>query len=181
MLFAPRWRKLTLAIHLAAAVGWTGAALAYLAVGIAAESTDSVETIRAAWLTMEIVGWFVIVPLGLVAFISGVVLAACTRWGLFRHYWVVFSLASTAFALVVLLQRMPGVGDTAEIARTAADRTVLSLGGDVVHPAIGVVILAVVLVLNLYKPRGLTATGRRQAQAAPWPRKSVLSSTKQSG
>lgn len=166
MLFAPRWRKLILAVHLGAAVGWIGAALAYLAIGLVAGSTDSVETIRAAWISMEIVGWIVIVPLGIVAFASGVLLAACTRWGLFRHYWVVFSLGLTGFAVVVLLQHMPGVSDTADIARGAGDRTVLSLGGDVLHPAVGVVILAVVLVLNLYKPKGLTVIGRRHVTPA---------------
>lgn len=166
MLLTPRRRRFCLAVHLGAAVGWIGAALAYLALGIAAESSESVETIRAAWLSMEIIGWFVIVPLGIVAFTSGVFLAVWTRWGLFRHYWVVFSLALTGFALAVLLEHMPGVTDTADIAHTADDRTVASLGGDVVHPAIGTVILVVVLVLNLYKPKGLTAIGRRQAATA---------------
>lgn len=166
MLLRPRWRRVCLAVHLGAAVGWIGAALAYLAVGVAAQSSESIATIRAAWLAMEIIGWFVIVPLGIVASASGVLLAAWTRWGLFRHYWVVFSLVLTGFALAVLLQHMPGVTDTAEIARTADDRTVASLGGDVVHPAIGVTVLVIVLVLNLNKPKGLTAIGRRHAATA---------------
>jgi len=39
-----------------------------------------------------------------------------------------------------------------------------ALGGDLAHPAIGLVVLLVVQVLNVYKPRGMTRYGcRRQA------------------
>jgi hypothetical protein len=62
---------------------------------------------------------------------------------------------------------MSSVSATAATARTEDDRAVVQLGGDIVHPALGLIVLVVVAVLNLYKPRGLTGYGQRQRAAAP--------------
>lgn len=79
------------------------------------------------------------------------------------------ALTLTAVALAVLLVHMPMVTATAGLARTASDPIVATLGGDVVHPALGLAVLVVVAVLNLYKPRGLSGYGRapRPAQVLP--------------
>jgi hypothetical protein len=42
---------------------------------------------------------------------------------------------------------------------------VLRLGGDIAHSGLGLLVLVVVAVLNLYKPRGLTGYGQRQRVA----------------
>ena len=165
----PSVRKLLLATHLSVSVGWLGAALAYLAIGVAAGSSDSPDTVRGAWVAMELIGWFVIVPLAAAALLSGVVMAAGTRWGLFRHYWVIFSLVLTTFALVVLVLHMPTVSSTADQARTANAARLEGLGGDVIHPAIGLAVLVAILVLNVYKPRGVTSYGRRHPAERPQP------------
>lgn len=158
----PALRKLTLASHLTVAVGWIGAVLAYLALGVAAVTTTDAQTVRGAWFAMDLIGWYVIVPLAVTSLVSGVVMALGTRWGLLRHYWVVFSLALTAFAVVVLILHMPTVSSLADVAREADDQRLASLGGDLTHPGIGLAVLLVVQVLNMYKPRGLTAYGRRK-------------------
>lgn len=170
----PAVRKLALASHLAVSVGWIGAAVAYLAVGVAAELSRRPDTVRGAWVTMELVGWYVIVPFAVASLATGVVMALGTPWGLFRHYWVLFSFALTAFAAVVVLLHMPGVSSTADRVRQADDSTVPAVGGDLSHPAIGLVVLLAVLVLNVYKPRGLTRHGqrvqRRRAHSTTAPR-----------
>jgi hypothetical protein len=61
---------------------------------------------------------------------------------------------------------MPTVTATARVARTADDRAVVALGGDVFHPALGLVVLVVVAVLNVYKPRGVTGLGRKRSQTS---------------
>ena len=162
MALSPGVRKVVLAAHLSVSVGWIGAAAAYLAVGIAAETSDRPETIRGAWIAMELIGWYVIVPLAVGALITGVSIALGTRWGLFRHYWVIFSLALTTFATVVLLLHMPTVSSTADEARVASAEHLEALGGDIEHPAIGLAVLLATLVLNVYKPRGMTAFGQRK-------------------
>ena len=163
--FSPRVRKLVLSVHLTVSIGWVGTVLAYLALGLSAVRSDDVSTIRGAWIAMESVGWFVIVPLAVASLLTGIVLALGTKWGLFRHYWVVISLVLTLFSTVVLILHMPSVTDIADIARTADLATLQGLGGDLEHPAIGFVILLGVQVLNLYKPRGLTRYGWRKQQA----------------
>jgi hypothetical protein len=159
---SPAARKFVLATHLTVSVGWIGALLAYLGHGVAAATSGDTQTIRAAWIAMEITGWYVIVPLAVASLITGVVIALTTRWGLFRHYWVIFSLAFTSFAVAVLVFHMPTVSSNADVARDADRGHLESLGGDLTHPSIGLVVLLGILVLNLYKPRGLTRYGRRK-------------------
>jgi hypothetical protein len=164
MVMAPRLRKFALAAHLTFSVGWIGAVVAYLALGVAAVVSDDPTTIRGAWVAMELTGWYVIVPLALASLLTGLLMALGTRWGLFRHYWVLFSLALTVFAAVVLLLHMPTVSSTADIARQADEARLEALGGDLGHPAIGLGVLLVIQVLNVYKPRGLTRHGQRMQQ-----------------
>jgi hypothetical protein len=166
MLMAAGLRRAALAVHVIISVGWIGAAAAYLVLGVAARVADQAPTVRGAWIAMELMGWLVIVPLGCLAFLTGLVMSLGTRWGLIRHYWVLIALVLTSLALAVLILHMPSVSATAAIARTGDDRVVLQLGGDVAHPALGLLVLVVVAVLNLYKPRGLTAYGQRERAAA---------------
>jgi hypothetical protein len=85
---------------LTSSLGWLGAVVAYVAVGIAAAANREPQTVRAAWIAMELMGWSVIVPLALAALVTGLVISLGTPWGLFRHYWVLISLALTLLATV---------------------------------------------------------------------------------
>lgn len=158
-----RMRRPLLAVHIITSVAWIGAALAYLALGFAAGRDDQSAATRAAWIGMETIGWQVCIPLGVLAWSSGIGLSLITRWGLLRHYWVVFALVLTTVALAVMVLHMPSVSIAAAIARTGDDLAVGQLGSDVLHPAAGLVVLLVVAVINIYKPRGLTPLGQRAA------------------
>lgn len=162
MRMSPGVRKSALAVHLAVSVGWIGAAVSYLALGLAAATSRDGETVRGAWLAMELTGWYVIVPLAVASLLTGLVMAVGSRWGLFQHYWVIFSLALTAFATAVLFWHMPTVSSMADEARTADGAALDELGGDLAHPGIGLGVLVLILVLNVYKPRGMTAYGLRK-------------------
>ena len=101
-----------LAAHIICSVGWLGAAAAYLALGVAAEVSMQPQVIRAAWIAMELSGWFVIIPLACLAYLTRLVLSLGTPWGLFKHYWVVIALVLTTLltplrrrSLAVVLQR----------------------------------------------------------------------------
>ncbi|MDP3892320.1 DUF2269 domain-containing protein, partial [Nocardioides sp.] len=102
-------------------------------------------------------------PLAVSSLVTGIVQSLGTPWGLFRHYWVLISLFMTVFATVILLLHM---GDVDALAARAADPSsdVGSLQGDLFHSIGGLVVLLVPLVLNLYKPRGLTRYGWRKQQ-----------------
>jgi hypothetical protein len=167
MALPPALRRAMLAAHIICAVGWIGAATAYLALGVAAQVNMQPQTVRAAWISMELSGWFVIVPLGCLALLTGLVLSLGTPWGLFKHYWVVIALVLTTLSLAVLLLHMPSVSTMAGLARTADDAAASRLGGDVLHPALGLLVLIVVTVLNVHKPRGLTPYGQQKQAKEP--------------
>jgi hypothetical protein len=160
----PGLRKLALTAHLASSVGWIGAVVAYLALGVAAVTSQDAQTIRAAWIAMELTGWYVIVPLALAALLTGLVMSLGTPWGLFRHYWVLITLGLTLFATLVLLLHMPSVSAQAAVARGADPARLVNLGGDLLHPGIGLLVLLVIMGLNIYKPQGLTPYGWRKVQ-----------------
>ncbi len=164
MVLSPRLRKFALSAHLTFSVGWIGAVLAYLALGVGAVISQDVQPVRAAWTAMELTGWYVIVPLAIASLFTGLVMALATKWGLFRHYWVLISLALTVFATVILLLHMPTVSSMADAAQDAEGASLEMLGGDLLHPGIGLVILLVIQFLNLYKPPGLTRYGWRKLQ-----------------
>ncbi len=162
MTMAPGLRKFALTAHLTFSVGFIGAAVAYLALGISAVISEDAQTVRATWIAMELIGWYVIVPLSLASLLTGLVMALGTPWGLFRHYWVLISLVLTIFATVVLLLHMPTVSSLADVARGAGDADLGGLGGDLLHAGGGLLVLLVITVLNVYKPRGMTPYGWRK-------------------
>jgi hypothetical protein len=174
MTMNPGLRKFALATHLTFSTGWIGAVAMYLALGLAARTTDSPETLRAVWIGMDLTGWYVIVPLAVGSLTTGLLMALGTKWGLFRHYWVLFSLILTVLATVVLLLHMPDVSLLAEVARKGGEGAKLDVTGkhiysrldqgDLLHPGLGLVVLLLIQVLNVFKPRGLTRHGWRKEQ-----------------
>ena len=173
MTMPPALRKLALATHLSFSVGWIGAVVAYLVLSVAAVTTQDAPTLRATWIAMDLTGWYTIVPLALGSLVTGLVMALGTKWGLFRHYWVLISLVLTVLATVVLLLHMPDVSVLADAAREAERAGLAGPGkhlytrlddGDLLHPALGLVVLLAIQVLNVYKPSGMTRYGQRKQQ-----------------
>ena len=162
MTMTPGLRKFALTVHLTFSVGWIGAVVAYLALGVSAVTSQDAQTVRAAWIAMELIGWYVIVPLALASLLTGLVMSLGTPWGLFRHYWVLITLVLTILATVVLLLHMPTVSSLADVAQAADGADLGELGGDLLHPGVGLLVLLVIQVLNVYKPRGMTPYGWRK-------------------
>jgi hypothetical protein len=159
-----RLRKLVLAVHLAVSVGWLGAIAAYVPLDVVAATSADATVLRSAYLGMDAIVRYAIVPLALAALLTGVMISVTTRWGLFRHWWVVISFLLTTFATVVLLIETSTISSLAAVAAdpaSSADR-LRSLGDTLFHSLGGLTLLIVVLVLNVYKPTGLTAYGWRK-------------------
>jgi hypothetical protein len=166
MVMTPRLRKFALAAHLMFSVGWIGAVAGYIALDVAAATSQDAQTLRAAYLAMELIAWYVIVPLALATLLSGLVMSLGTKWGLFRHYWVLISLLLTTIATVVLLVETQTISYFADIAAdpTTSGDDLRALGNTLVHSVGGTVVLLVILVLNVYKPQGMTRYGWRKQQ-----------------
>ena len=166
MTMAPALRKFALAAHLTSSVGWIGAVAGYIALDVAAATSQDAQTLRAAYLAMELIAWYVIVPLALASLLTGLVMSLGTKWGLFRHYWVLISLLLTIIATIVLLVETQTLSYFADIAAdpTTSSDDLRALGSTLVHSVGGAVVLLVILVLNVYKPRGMTRYGWRKQQ-----------------
>lgn len=178
MTLPPRLRKLALTTHIALSVGWVGAVAAYIPLDVAAATSRDPQTLRAAYLGMDMIARSVIVPLALASLLTGLVVSLGTRWGLFRHYWVLISFLLTVFATVVLLAEIQTISFFADVAanpRTSGD-DLRELGSTLVHSVGGMVVLLVILVLNVYKPRGMTRYGwRKQRQGRAQATRAVTS------
>jgi hypothetical protein len=166
MIMTPRLRKVALAAHITLAVGWIGAVAGYIALDVTAVTSQDAQTLRAAYLAMELIVWYVIVPLALASLLTGLVMSLGTKWGLLRHYWVLISLLLTIIATVVLLAETQTISYFADIAAdpTTSSGDLRALGSTLVHSVGGTVVLLVILVLNVYKPRGMTRYGWRKQQ-----------------
>lgn len=175
MTMSPAVRKIALTVHVAVSVAWIGAVAAYVALDITVAGGEDATMLRGAYLGMELIAINVIVPLAIASLVSGIVMSLGTRWGLFRHYWVLISLGLTILATAVLLVETQVISDLASAAANAAtsDDEVRALGNTLAHSIGGSVVLVVVFVLNIYKPRGVTPYGWRKSREEVRPRSST--------
>ena len=164
----PEVRKLVLTAHVTFSVGWFGAVAAFLALAIGGLVSHDAEAVRASYLAMAVIGWFVIVPLGVGSLLVGVVQSLGTEWGLFRHYWVLVKFLLTVGAFVLLLVHMQLVRSLANVAASTSLSSAdlrdlrIQLVGDA---AAALLVLAAATALSVFKPRGMTHRGRRARRA----------------
>jgi len=167
MIMKPNARKLALATHVAASVGSLGAVAAFLALALSGLASHDPGMRHAVYLAMELITWFIIVPLIVASLLSGIVSSLGTPWGLLRHYWVLVKLLLTVFAGVVLLFQLRPIRMAAAAAAGAgADLGTLKIQL-VVHAAGGLLVLLVATALSVYKPRGMTRYGVRRTEERP--------------
>ena len=165
----PRLRRFALTAHVVSSVGWLGAVVVFLALALIGLTGRDAQTVRGVYLVMEPAAWFVLVPFSLASLLSGVVQSLGTKWGLFRHYWVLFKLLITVFATIVLLAYMETFGRLADVAASGEDLGAVRNLSPMVHAALALVLLVVATVLAVYKPRGVTRYGRRKQRQEPEP------------
>jgi hypothetical protein len=164
----PRLRKLALTAHVTSSVGWLGAVAVFLALAVAGLTSQDAQIVRAAYLTMDWAGWFVLVPLAVASLLTGLVQSLVTHWGLLRHYWVLAKLLINLFATIVLLLYMQTLGSLAGLAADTTlsrdDLGVLRSPSPVLHAGAALLLLLLATGLAVYKPRGLTRFGRKHQE-----------------
>jgi hypothetical protein len=165
MTMTPRLRKFALTAHVVSSVGWLGAVAGSLALAVAGLTSQDAQIVRAAYLTMDWAGWFVLVPLAGASLLTGLVQSLVTHWGLFRHYWVLAKLLINLFATIVLLLYMQTLGSLAGLAADTTlsrdDLGVLRSPSPVLHAGAALLLLLLATGLAVYKPRGMTRFGRK--------------------
>jgi hypothetical protein len=176
----PGARKLALTAHVTCSVGWLGAVAGFLALAIAGLESRELLVVRSAYVAMNVIGWYVIVPLCFASLVTGLIQALGTPWGLFRHYWVVGKLLIAILATIVLLVHMQPISG---LGRAAAEQ---SLGINdfrdvrvqlVADAGAALLVLLVATILSVYKPRGLTKYGWRKQREQRDPLPAVAGSS----
>jgi len=158
-------RKFALTAHISSSVGWFGAVICFLALAVAGFTSQNIQLIRGLYLAMELIGWYVIVPMCLASLATGLIVSQGSAWELFRHYWVsakfLLTIASTLilFGFTQTLNRIGGLAaDTTipiEELRNLSQSPVIHSGG-------GLLVLLVNTTLSVYKPWGRTRYGLRK-------------------
>ena len=152
-------RRALLVVHVAVSVGWLGLTLGLLALGIAAYATADPSLTEAAYRAMKVFADWLLAPIALATFGSGVILSLGTPWGLARHWWVWLKFwitLGTAAATVFALRP--------EIAHAAAAGVPdISL---VAAPSVATSAYLFMTAVSVLKPWGLTRRGRRLRTSA---------------
>lgn len=84
-------------------VGGLGAVASFLVVSVAGVTSPAPDVVRGAYVTMNVIGLNLIVPLSFLALLTGLVQSLGTDWGLVRYYWVLVKFVLTMGATMVLL------------------------------------------------------------------------------
>jgi hypothetical protein len=164
-----RTRKVALITHVTCSVGWLGAVAASVVLGVAGIAADGSTTVRSAYVSLELIGWFALVPLGIASLLTGVVQSLITTWGLVRHYWVLAKLIINVIAVAVLLLYMQSLAVLADRARATglhADAVDLSDPSPMLHGAVALLMLIIATALSVLKPPGLTRRGQHYSNAS---------------
>lgn len=169
MRMSPRLTRFALTVHVVASVGWLGAVLVFFGLSVVVIATPDVQTIRGIYIAMGAGVWPILIPLAFASLITGLVQALGTRWGLFKHYWVVFKLFINVFANIVLLMYARTItflaGMAEEISISSADLEVLRGPSVLIHSSGALALLLAATALSVYKPRGVTRYGWRKQQS----------------
>ncbi len=169
-LFGPRLRRGVLTVHILASVSWIGVDLCTLVLAIVGATSSDITTQRSAFVVLGTVADALLIPLPLLAVVTGIAIALGTRWKLLHHYWVAATLlATTASAAAVLFALRPRLHQAATLARSAQDpaaATGMLRQEIIVASSLALLVLCMVTAINVYKPWGRTPRGLHRADPA---------------
>ncbi len=158
-------RKFVLTAHVTFTIGWLGAVVCFLALATDGLTSQNAPRVSAAYIAMELIARYVIVPLSFAPLVTGPVLSLGTPWGLFRHYWILTKLVITILSAIIMQVHMQPITQLADVAANAmvfsAELHKMQIQM-VIASSAALVALLVATTLAVYKPRGMTSYGWRK-------------------
>jgi hypothetical protein len=151
------FRKALLASHITFSAGWLGAVAVFLVLATTALKSDNSLLVRSCLISMELSAWCIIVPFCLTSFVTGVVQALVTKWGLFKHYWIIVKLILTLASTILLLFHMGPINDLANDAKSSLfsksqqTENIINL---ISKSGAAIFALLVITTISIYKPWG---------------------------
>lgn len=158
---SPRARKTALTAHIAVAAVWLGAVVANLFLGVSAAATADETVADAYYTSMDRLVNNLMPAVAIATLATGLLLALATRWGLFRHWWIIAKLLLAVTTVAVGV----GIIDQA-ISDTIRTRTEAGTTGfsDALLPATVAtpLLLLSATTIAITKPWGRTGSARRR-------------------
>ena len=161
-LMSPPVRKTVLCLHVMMSVSWLGIDFAMLTLGITGLTSSNLETMRESYVTMNRFGQILVMPAGLGAVLTGLLLGLCTPWGLFRYSWVTVKLVIGLVALTLAVFALPIQLHHAASQVTGPDASTdigFVANTLVIAPSIALMLYTSNLVLSIFKPWGRISRG----------------------
>ncbi|MEO9168282.1 MAG: hypothetical protein ABI230_07765 [Aestuariivirga sp.] len=165
MTFSSPTRKFILFAHVTTSVGLLGAVASFLLLSIFGIVSSNVQLVQSSYVLLMPLTVYLILPLVLASLLIGIISSLGTPWGLVRYYWVAAKLLLTSLTLIVLLLQMNAIGELSNIAaaRLVADADMGLRIRMIIHSGGGLGVLLLIMILSLWKPKGVTPFGQRQS------------------
>lgn len=158
-------RKFVLTAHVFFTVSWLGTVLAFVILAIVGITGKDVQITQSAYISMDYIARFGIVPLSFAPLITGPLLSLGTPWGLFRHYWIIAKLIITILCTIIMQLHLQPINMLADAAINSSvlenDLQQLQIQM-VIASCAAVVALLTATALGVYKPKGMTMYGWRK-------------------
>lgn len=156
MTMNPRLSRLMLTAHITFSLGWFGTVAAFLVLSIAGITANE-QVVKACYLGMDLIAWFVILPFCLLSLVTGLTQSLFTQWGLIKHWWIVVKFIMTLIATIVLLVHMQPISYLAKIASDSplslSELTALRIRL-IADAGAAMLVLLATTTISVYKPWG---------------------------
>ena len=164
MTFSNPMRKFVLLAHVTTSVGLLGAVASFLLLSIFGIASSNVQLVQASYVLLMPLTTYLILPLVVASLLVGIISSLGTPWGLVRYYWTAIKLLLTSITLIVLLLQMKAIAELSTIAgaRMVSDAELGLRIRMIVHAGGGLGVLLLIMILSLWKPKGVTPFGQRQ-------------------
>ena len=156
----PFFRRCMLTAHIVFSVGWIGAVAVFQVLVIKGLVSQGEEMMRAAYLVMDLVGWYVIVPCCFGSLITGLILSLGSPWGLFNFSWVFVKLLATIVSTILLLMHMQPISHLAQMASAGMLSPAEHRGASIqfiAEAGAALLVLLAATIISVYKPWGKIA------------------------
>ena len=165
MMFSSPMRKFILLTHVVTSVGLLGAVASFLLLSIFGIVSSNVQLVQASYVLLMPLTAYLILPLVVASLVIGIISSLGTPWGLVRYYWVAAKLLLTSVTAIVLLLQMNAISQLSTIAaaRLVTDAEMGLRIRMIVHAGGGLGVLLLIMILSLWKPKGVTPFGQRQS------------------
>ena len=150
-------RKFILATHVMFSVGWFGAVATFVVLNIVGVNSSDSKIISSSYIAMNLIAWYIILPFCIASFLTGLIQAIFTQWGLFKHYWIIVKLVLTTGCTLLLIVHMQSISEGALLASSAELPFVAlkALGTTLFFKAVAaLIVLSFIITISIYKPWG---------------------------